>query len=541
MLTDDEARQLLVGHLGDRRVGGRARGRRCSAAALRRAAAGPRHRRRPRGGTSGYCRWPRSPNELDEAATRLDALDAGEMAVNLRAVLSCSIESLAPPAASAVRAARPGVRPRGRARRRGQSGRPAGPGDPRPAAPAHRGAPGGRAEPGRFRMHDLLRLYAAEQAATLGEGPAARRRLLDHYLQTGVRGQPPARPHSATPIAPAAAGAGRQPRPGRRPHAGAGLVRRRARQPARGRSSRPRTAGEDTHAWQLAWTIATYLDRYAHWRDRATVHTVALAAAQRLGDRSAQAYARVRPGPRADLARPVRGGARPARARPRPGRRADDPVALADIHRDARPQLRARRRNPQLALPHDEQALALYQVAGHRCGQATALNAIGWHHAHLGDLRAGTALLRCRRWTLHQEIGDRHGVAITRRQPRLHPPPSRPVRRGHRLLPARGRPVRTSSATGTSWRTRWPASATRTLRPATPAPPRRPGSERRSSSTSSAFRPPGGGRSSPWPPTHPWHSPSDLRIHESRQLCGGPLADPDTYGAAGAPAERDTT
>ncbi len=49
---------------------------------------------------------------------------------------------------------------------------------------------------------------------------------------------------------------------------------------------------EDTHAWQLAWSIATYLDRHAHWRDRATVHAAAVAAAQRLGDASAQAYAR---------------------------------------------------------------------------------------------------------------------------------------------------------------------------------------------------------------------------------------------------------
>jgi tetratricopeptide (TPR) repeat protein len=44
--------------------------------------------------------------------------------------------------------------------------------------------------------------------------------------------------------------------------------------------------------------------------------------------------------------------------------------------------------------------------------EATALNAIGWHHAHLGRHRQ--ALTYCQEaLALHQDIGDRHGTAAT--------------------------------------------------------------------------------------------------------------------------------
>jgi hypothetical protein len=51
------------------------------------------------------------------------------------------------------------------------------------------------------------------------------------------------------------------------------------------------TGGFDTHAWQLAWTLTDFLDRRGRWHDLATVGRVALAAAGRRADPTAQARA----------------------------------------------------------------------------------------------------------------------------------------------------------------------------------------------------------------------------------------------------------
>ena len=52
-----------------------------------------------------------------------------------------------------------------------------------------------------------------------------------------------------------------------------------------------RRAGFDSHAWQLAWTLADFLQRRGHWHDLAAAQRTALAAAQRAGDRPGQANA----------------------------------------------------------------------------------------------------------------------------------------------------------------------------------------------------------------------------------------------------------
>src|SRR6185437_13367165 len=97
LLTDDEARQLLVGHLGAARVAAEPAAveallRHCAGLPLALGVVAARAAVQP-GSPLGALAV-----ELEGAATRLDALDAGDMAVNLRAVLSCSVESLAPPA-----------------------------------------------------------------------------------------------------------------------------------------------------------------------------------------------------------------------------------------------------------------------------------------------------------------------------------------------------------------------------------------------------------------------------------------------------------
>jgi DNA-binding SARP family transcriptional activator/tetratricopeptide (TPR) repeat protein len=408
LLTDEEARQLLVGHLGEARVAAEpvavdALLRHCAGLPLALGIVGARAAVQPGSPLAALA------VELEEAATRLDALDVGDMAVNLRAVLACSVESLQPPArrlfALLGLVSGPQV---GLVCTASLAGLPVAATRIllRQLTAAHLVA---EPEPGRFRMHDLVRLYAAEQASTLGEGTAALWRLLDHYLHSAYAADRLLSPfRDAIALAPPAPGVSLAP-VGDHMHALAWFAAEHANLLAAIDQAADRD--EDTHAWQLAWTLATYLDLHAHWRDRGRVHAVAVAAAQRLEDRSAEAYARC------GLARSHiwLGRYEEARAELRPALHLLDalsePVALADVHRTlARSYARAGQ--PASALSHDEQALALYQYGGHRCGQATALNAIGWHHAHLGEPERGLPFC-AEALDLYQSIGDRHGVAIT--------------------------------------------------------------------------------------------------------------------------------
>jgi hypothetical protein len=47
--------------------------------------------------------------------------------------------------------------------------------------------------------------------------------------------------------------------------------------------------GFDAHAWQLSWSLDTFLDRRGYWPDYAATQNAALAAATRLGNQEWQA------------------------------------------------------------------------------------------------------------------------------------------------------------------------------------------------------------------------------------------------------------
>src|SRR5262249_15221024 len=126
-------------------------------------------------------------------------------------------------------------------------------------------------------------------AATLGEWPAARQRLLDHYLHTAYAADRLLAPlrENIEPV-PRSPGVSLAP-VGDHVRALAWFTAEHANLLAAAEQAAEH--GRDAHAWQLAWPVATYLDRYAHWHDRARVHGVAWTAARRLGDRYAQSYA----------------------------------------------------------------------------------------------------------------------------------------------------------------------------------------------------------------------------------------------------------
>ena len=239
---------------------------------LRGPAAGAGHRRRPRRHCDPDLPLAALAAELREPSTRLDALDAGELAVNLRAVLSCSCRALPPAAARVFAAARPARRARTSAcpRRPSLAGPARRPG-PRAPARTRRRAPGAGTRAGPLphaRPGPALRRRAGRRATRRADAAGRVRRLLDHYLHTAYAAAlllaPAPRPRSPR------SGRARASTPRTSPTWTQALAWFTAEhpRPARRRRRAPPTAGFDTHAWQLAWSARQLPDRRGHWHDR---------------------------------------------------------------------------------------------------------------------------------------------------------------------------------------------------------------------------------------------------------------------------------
>ena len=236
--------------------------------------------------------------------------------------------------------------------------------------------------PGRYRMHDLVRLYAAERAE---EHPQRARqaalRLADHYLHTAhaadrmVWSNRPNRDQRTLDL----------PQSGVVPE----LL------PDADRAMRWFTAesavlmaaidwaarnGFDTHAWLLAATIVDFLDRQGRWYDWVAAQHIAVAAAERLCDRSALAGAhRLLGSGYLKLGEYAETGLH--------SRRALDLFAGLGDHLGQAFTSRAlgwlceRQGDVAAAFQHDLRALDLFRTVGHQSGIAATLNSVGWSHA----------------------------------------------------------------------------------------------------------------------------------------------------------------
>jgi tetratricopeptide (TPR) repeat protein len=265
---------------------------------------------------------------------------------------------------------------------------------------------------GRYVAHDLLRAYAAE-LADVHDTPADRRaaihRVLDHYLHTAHTAALLLEPYRHPIELPAA-------RPGTAAEPlvdhGEALAWGTAERPVLLAAIRQAAgAGFDVHAWQLAWSVATSLQRQGHWHDLVATQRTALEAASRLDDRAGQAHTH------RGLARAYIWLGRYDDASAHLWhaielhRELGDHIGQAHAHRGLARVLGLLDRH-QEALDHTRQALRLYRTIGNRAGQANALNAIGWYQARHGQHLQ--ALEHCRRaLTLQQAIADRHGEALT--------------------------------------------------------------------------------------------------------------------------------
>jgi tetratricopeptide (TPR) repeat protein len=350
--------------------------------------------------------------ELVNAGDRLDALDIGDPAVQVRAVFSWSYAALSAEAGRLFRLL--SLSP--------------GPDISTAAAASLAGHPLGHTRrllaelaqanlivehtPGRYVSHDLLRTYAAELTGrhdTESARRAATVRLLDHYVHTAHAADRllyPARDPIELPLLPAAAES-RPESPADHQRAMAWFSAEHPVLLAAARSA-ART-GQDTHAWQLAWALDTFLYRRGHWHDRAAVWAGALPAAERLGDLDAQAT----------------GHRSIARASVTLGRRDDahihlhraldlcvrsgNPAGQANVHNNLSFLISQQKDYPR-ALEHNREALALYRAVGNLRGQAAALSSMSWQYDLMGDFPQ--AIVHCRQAIdLMRQVGDRRGEA----------------------------------------------------------------------------------------------------------------------------------
>jgi len=411
LLTDDEARQLLTRRLGSDRVVAEPAAvdeivTACARLPLALAIVAAHAAAQP------HLPLTTLAEQLRTTQGRLDLLSTGDPGTDVRAVFSWSYQRLTPAAAGLFRLL--GLHP--------------GPDIALPAAASLAGLHPPRArqllteltrahlitEPtsGRYVLHDLLRAYATEQAHTHDPGTdrhAATHRLLDHYLHTAYAADRLLNPQR-DPITLTA------PQPGVTAeqvtdHGQALAWFTTEHRVLLAALAQAAAGGFDTHTWQLAWALVTFLDRRGHWHDGLATKEAALAAARRSADRPAQAQAhRLLGQTQTRLGRYDDAHTHLRHALSLYGRLADR-TGEARTHLDL--GLMFGRQDRYLrALTHAQQARTLFRAAGHRVGHANAHNAIGWYHAQLGDHQQ--ALTCCRQaLTLQQDLGNRHGEAST--------------------------------------------------------------------------------------------------------------------------------
>ncbi|HWC83793.1 MAG TPA: BTAD domain-containing putative transcriptional regulator [Pseudonocardiaceae bacterium] len=342
--------------------------------------------------------------DLRESGGPLDFLDGGDTATRVRTVFSWSYHALGAAAARLFRLL----------------SLHAGPDIALPAAAALADWPPDRVRgllaelcrghllaehaPGRYGYHDLLRGYAAELAASLENSEsrrAAMRRVLDHYLHTAD-----------------AADAVLTPRPPAQPGPAPEFVATHQQAQSWFAAERPvlltavrRAAdtGFDAHAWQLAATLTTFLDRHGYWRMLTAAQTIGLAAARRQGEKSGEAGAHRALGLAADRAGDLESAREHYRLALELFAAQRDHPGQARTHQHLA-RMSAAQDDHRQAREHARHSLEHYAAADDRAGQAAALNALGWCDAQLGRYRP--ALTPCgQALTLAKEIGDLSGQA----------------------------------------------------------------------------------------------------------------------------------
>jgi tetratricopeptide (TPR) repeat protein/transcriptional regulator with XRE-family HTH domain len=349
--------------------------------------------------------------ELRDSRARLDALGTGDAATDLRSVFSWSCEQLSDTAGRMFRLL--GLHP--------------GPDITPEAAASLAALPPRRARQAlaelsaanlitrptasRYALHDLLSIYASEQAHLIEEGTAvkaARHRILDHYLHTASAAS--VLHASREPVALSGPQAGVLPEAVTSPAEALAWFRA-ERQVLISAIRLADHHGFGSHAWQLPWAVAGLLNGLGLWREMLETQQIALRAALSLGDLTGQAHARQFLG----WAHMQLGDASQA---------VTELTAALELSRQLGSNALQARNHSALthafellgrshdALMHAKQSQRYSRAAGSRFGEAHSLNSIGWCHAQLGNYQQ--TLSYCRRaLVLYRDLGSVRGEAAT--------------------------------------------------------------------------------------------------------------------------------
>ncbi|HKT05376.1 MAG TPA: helix-turn-helix domain-containing protein [Rugosimonospora sp.] len=401
---EQDARELLGRHVGAERLDAEPDAAaellfRCGRLPLAIAVVGARAAGDPHFSLSG------TTAELRDAPARLDALSGADLTADVRAVLSWSYQVVPPESVRLL----------------GLLGSAPVPEISLPAAasllalpvPATRTALRRLREAylvqnhadGRYRMHDLVHLYAAERAEQdlpVLERIGAVRRLVDFYLHTAYAGDrhlAPARP----PIVLDAPIAGTRPEtPPDAAHTLAWFdaehVNLLAVQVAAALHN------WHTAAWQLAWALNTFHNRRGYLHNQVAAWQLALSAAARCADPPVLALINRWLGHAyAQTGQWERGEGHLREALVLAAAAGDTTNQAHTCHLLAR--MWEERGEDERALGYAQQALELYRGLDNPVWQAQGLNAVGWYLARLGrhaeaheSCRAALALHRRHRY-----------------------------------------------------------------------------------------------------------------------------------------------
>ncbi|GAA4521290.1 AfsR/SARP family transcriptional regulator [Nonomuraea ferruginea] len=348
--------------------------------------------------------------ELRDPATRLDALQTGDLGAGLRAVFASSYAALD------ARAARLFL----------LLGTAPGPEIGLPATAALAGLPPAetralistletanlvrQVSPGRYWMHDLVRLYAAEQAEA--DLPAGTRRqalvrLIEAYMAMACAADRVLYPHRPAIAAP--------PWQGDDPafeDATAALAWFETELPCLLVAHHLTPGlGMDAAGWQLAWGMNTFLLRRSFNRERLASWEIALAAADRLDDPHTTAVVHWHTGYAHAAADRIDEAIDHLDRALELFERARDWSRLAQVHHTVG-WMWSVRGQPRRGLRHARAALRLQREAGDPIWEANALSAVGWIRLQLGEHEAARDACE-RALTLFRRHHDRGGEAAT--------------------------------------------------------------------------------------------------------------------------------
>ncbi|WP_433269194.1 BTAD domain-containing putative transcriptional regulator [Actinosynnema sp. CS-041913] len=252
---------------------------------------------------------------------------------------------------------------------------------------------------GRYRMHDLVRLYAAE-VAPADDGPL--RRFVGYFAATAHAGDMLIEPHRPPVDAPAGEVV---------PLADASAAMSWFDGEYEALLAAQRQAvGRGCHdlVWVMAWTLTNYHLRRGHAAEDLAVWRAALAAAEALGDRSKQVAAHRYVG----MALTEFGVHEEGRHHlGRALELVEDDYGKAGAHR-AMAWALERQGDLAGALAHADAQLVLFRGLGIPVRVAEALNDVGYRAAKLGDYARAEACC-AEALALNKELGHREGEAAT--------------------------------------------------------------------------------------------------------------------------------